>query len=253
MKKFVLPSCLMLALMLSSCANLSYSNLDDADMVTQSRPLRGFERVHVNGSPTVYFTQADSFSVRVKGPEDKLGNIITEVNGSTLTVRNKGKVGLINISAGGNHCTVYVTSPDLVGVSVSGSGDFLCDGHVDTDELDVRVTGSGNIEFSDVICDRCNAQVVGSGDLEIMHLDTRQTSGTVVGSGDLKIKQVNSANTDLEVRGSGDIKVDFLSGCGAVKAEILGSGDITLKGKVRKFNMKKRGSGDIDTDDLRVE
>ena len=253
MKKFVLSSCLVLALMLSSCVNLSYSTPSDADLVTQSRSLRGFEKVHVNGSPTVCFAQADSFSVHVKGPEDKLGNIITEVEGSTLTVRNKGKVGLINLSFGGDRCTVYVTSPDLVGVSVSGSGDFLSDGRLDTDELDVRVTGSGNIEFSDIICDRCDAMVVGSGDVEIKHLDTRQTTGTVVGSGDLKIRQINSANTDLEVRGSGDIEVDFLSGCGAVKAEVLGSGDITLKGQVRKFNMQKRGSGDVNTSNLRVE
>lgn len=255
MKISVVSSCIVLALALCSCSTsgLKISYTSDADHVTESRSLSGFEKIHINGSPTVYFTQADSFSVRVKGPKDKLENIITEVEGSTLTVRNKGKIGLVNVSLGGDHCSVYVTSPDIVAVSVSGSGDFYCDGSVDTDAIDMRVTGSGNIEFSDIICDRCDALVVGSGDLDIRHLDTRQTTGTVVGSGDLKIKQINSADTNLEVRGSGDIEVDFLSGCGAVKAEVLGSGDITLRGQVRKLNIQKRGSGDVDASSLTVE
>lgn len=257
MNKYFFSSCLVLALALCSCStnglHISYTPDDDADFVSQSRSLSGFERVHVNGSPTVYFAQADSFSVRVKGPEDKIQNIITEVDGSTLIVRNKGKVGLINMSFDMGKCSVYVTSPDLVGVSVSGSGDFFSRDNVDTDEIDLRVTGSGNIEFSRLICDRCEASVVGSGDLDIKHLDTRETSGTVVGSGDINIKQINSLKTNLQVRGSGDIEVEFQSGCGSVDAEVLGSGDITLKGEVKNFHMNKRGSGDVDTSRLVVK
>jgi len=74
----------------------------------------------------------------------------------------------------------------------------------------------------------------------------------LVGSGDIEIRQMNVADTRLSLRGSGDIDVDFVSGCGSVNAELQGSGDITLKGQVRHFDMHKRGSGDVNTGNLKV-
>jgi hypothetical protein len=63
---------------------------------------------------------------------------------------------------------------------------------------------------------------------------------------------MNAANTQLQLRGSGDIDVEFISGCGSVTAELQGSGDISLKGRVKHFEMRKRGSGDINSSDLKV-
>lgn len=254
MKKIFSPLCLSVLLALCSCTTsglkVSYS---DSDAVTQSRSLNGFEKITVLGSPTVYYTQADSFSVSVKGPSDYVDNILTDVDDGTLTIRNKGKVGMVNVGfIGDRHLSVFVTSPDLVGVCVSGSGDLISRSKVDTDVMDIQLRGSGDIEISDLICDRCNVELVGSGDLDIDHLDTREVTATLVGSGDIDINQANVVNTRLWLRGSGDIEVNFLGGCSSVDAELLGSGDITLKGQVKNVSKQKRGSGDIDTSKLRV-
>ena len=215
--------------------------------------MRDFDRIEVIGSPTVYYTQADSFSVRVKGPSDLISNIITDVDGNTLSIRNKGKMGMFNVNFGGDKgLAVYVTSPDLIGVVLNGSGDFISERPVDTDVLNIQLKGSGDVHFTNVVCDRCDAELVGSGDLNIKHLDARETSATLIGSGDLDIRQMNADNTQLQLRGSGDIDVEFVSGCGSVNAELLGSGDISLKGQVRHFDMRKRGSGDINSSNLKV-
>ena len=254
MKQFFLPVCLLLMLASCSCSTNSLRvSFSDKDLVTQRRDLRGFEKIEVIGSPTVFYSQADSFSVSVKGPADLVDHILTEVDGRTLAIRNKGKLGIVNVSFGDNSkLAVYVTSPDLVGVLLSGSGDFVGNGRVDTDVMNIRLKGSGDLLFEDLLCDRCDAELVGSGDLKIKHLDTRETSATLIGSGDLDIRQMNAERTQLELRGSGDIDVEFISGCGVLSAELLGSGDITLKGQVRKFDMHKRGSGDIDFSHLKV-
>lgn len=256
MKKFFLPLFAVVAFAMSSCStcgnsgfNFSYTTSDEMELST--RDIRGFEKVEVIGSPTVFYSQADTFSVRVKGPKDLVPNIITEVNGNTLTIRNKGKIGMVNFGHN-KGLSVYVTSPDLVGVVLSGSGDFISENHIDTDVLKIQLKGSGDVKFADVVCDRCDAELVGSGDLDIDNLDTRETTATLIGSGDLDIRQMNAANTQLQLRGSGDIDVDFVSGCGSVKAELQGSGDINLKGRVQHFEMRKRGSGDINSSDLKV-
>lgn len=259
MKKFFLPLLVFAVLALSSCSTCSnsgfkfdYSTSDEMEIV--SNDLRGFERIEVVGSPTVYYAQADTFSVRVKGPKDLVPNILADVNGNTLSIRNKGKMGVINVNFGANKgLAVYVTSPDLIGVTLSGSGDFICESPVDTDVLNIQLKGSGDVQFTDVVCDRCDAELVGSGDLSIKHLDTRETSATLIGSGDLDIRQMNTVNTQLQLRGSGDINVEFVRGCGSVNAELFGSGDITLNGEVKHFDMRKRGSGDIDSSNLKVK
>jgi hypothetical protein len=259
MKKILLPVLLVVvALTMISCSTCSdsgfkFSYTSSDEMEVSTRDIRGFEKIEVIGSPTVFYTQADSFSVRVKGPKDLVPNIITEVNGNTLSIRNKGKIGIVNVDFGRKKgLSVYVTSPDLTGVVLSGSGDFISERTVDTDVLNIQLKGSGDIKFADVVCDRCDAELVGSGDLDIEHLDTRETSATLIGSGDLDIRQMNAANTQLQLRGSGDIDVEFISGCGSVTAELQGSGDISLKGRVKHFEMRKRGSGDINSSDLKV-
>ena len=258
MKKYFFSVFAFAALVFSSCSTCGTSGLhvsysSDSETEVSTRDIRGFEKVDVIGSPTVYYTQADSFFVRVKGPKDLVSNIITEVEGNTLSIRNKGKIGVFNVNLGGDKgLAVYVSTPDLVGVNVFGSGDFISEGRVDTDVIDIQLKGSGDVLFKDLICDRCNADLVGSGDLDIKHLDTRSTSATVIGSGDLDIRQMNAVNTDLTLRGSGDINIEFISGCGSVNAELRGSGDITLKGRVKNMNQQKSGSGDIDTSRLRI-
>ena len=253
MKQILLSMCALVLLAACSTSGLKVSYLNDDDIVSQHRSLGGFEKVEVNGSPIVYYTQADSFSVCVKGPQDLVDNIITEVDGSKLVVRNKGKLGVVNVTFGDNRkLAVFVTSPDLVGVNLNGSGDFICDRHVDTDVMNIRLRGSGDVLFTDLLCDRCDMELIGSGDLNMKHLDTREASAVLVGSGDIDIVEMNAANTRLSLRGSGDIDVEFKSGCGSVEAELNGSGDITMKGYVQQMSREKHGSGDINSGNLKV-
>ena len=139
-------------------------------MVSQNRHINGFDEIEVNGSPTVYYAQSDSFSVKVKGPEDAVENIITEKEGNSLVIRNKGKFGVVNFQLGGDEeLAVYVTSPDIVAVRLNGSGDFVSEKKVDTDNMAITLRGSGDISFDDLLCDRCKVDLIGSGDITLDH------------------------------------------------------------------------------------
>ncbi|MBQ6917647.1 MAG: DUF2807 domain-containing protein, partial [Prevotella sp.] len=82
--------------------------------------------------------------------------------------------------------------------------------------------------------------------------DTRETDVTLIGSGDINLRQQNAASTRITLRGSGEVKVEFAKGCGSVDAQLMGSGDIDLRGTVQSMSKHKSGSGDIDTDNLKV-
>lgn len=238
-----------------SCVSCGYTKTslfeENGPQVTQVRPLKGFDKIEVIGSPSVYYTQSDSFSVRVEGPENMVDKIVTTVEDGTLTIRNKGKIGMINISLGDmDELSVKVSSPDLVSVVLSGSGDFIGQNRIDTDEMDIVLRGSGDITFNDILCDHCTADLTGSGDLDIQRLEAITSSVTLIGSGDMDVFQWNVQDTDIMLRGSGDIAVRFDGNCKKVDCQLVGSGDISLRGKVERFSQHKNGSGDIDTDKL---
>lgn len=236
---------------LVSCHNTAVIS---KDYVTEDRLIKGFEEVEVVGSPNVYYTQADSFSVRVKGPDNFVDNILTEKNGKTLTVRNKGKWGVVNISfSDEDELAVYVTSPDLVAVRVNGSGDFISTDLIDTDNMNITLRGSGDINIDKLLCDRCDVELIGSGDIDLPEVEAKETSAVLVGSGDIKMGLSKVADTRLSLKGSGDIKVDFSEGCRSVDCTVNGSGDIGLSGKIGHFRGDKHGSGDIDIANLTIE
>lgn len=225
--------------------------------VVKEFDLKGFEKIELKGSSKVIYTQGDEYSVAVKATtNDMLEKAIVEQNGNTLYLGNKGysvNIGFFDLLRGvkngieGSTITFYVTSPDLIGVTLTGSGDFECETHVDTDNLEITLTGSGDIDFTDIICDKLEVYLTGSGDIEIDNVETITSKVDLKGSGDVKFKQKNVKYTDLSLYGSGDIVVNCKS-CEVVNANLKGSGDITIKGQTTKINKYVRGSGDINID-----
>ena len=217
--------------MLSSCVNFRYYKSEAHG--SETRSLRGFERIELLGSLDVKYQQGDSFSVNVDAPVKVLKDVETTVEGNKLVVKMKGEGKFLNLGVSdADDVTVYVTSPDFLGVELKGSGDFECQGLLDTDNLDITLNGSGDIKFADIICDRVNVSLVGSGDVDVKNVKTQRADVSLVGSGDVKMRFDDS---------------------GAVEANLTGSGDITLKGDVKDYKNHVRGSGDMNVDELNIK
>ena len=103
--------------------------------------------------------------------------------------------------------------------------------------------GSGDISLKGhLICDNAQLQVTGSGDLEVSDLEALTSKVVLIGSGDLSVRQRNVKNTRVELTGSGDISVECLH-CDRLDSQLTGSGDISISGTVRKIDKVKAGSG----------
>lgn len=202
-------------------------------MAHEDRQLVGFNRIVQLGSIDVKYMQADTFSVKVDAPVDVLRDVEIRENGEKLTIRMKGEGKLFNLGVSDSKdVTVYVTSPDFLGIELKGSGDFECKQLLDTDNLDIVLNGSGDIAFDDVICDRVNV--------------------SLVGSGDVKVKNIQTLQSDIELIGSGDIMMKFTNS-GVVASNLVGSGDITLTGRVKDYKSNVRGSGEMHADKLEID
>ncbi len=217
----------------SSCngPNVRFSRSTKAQ-AEESRELKGFERIELLGALDVKYQQADSFSVTVSAPPKVIDDVETRVEGNKLVVNMKGSNKIINFGVSDSQdVTVYVTSPDFLGITLRGSGDFECLRLLDTDNLDIVLNGSGDIDFDDVICD--------------------QISVSLVGSGDVKVNNVKAQKSSVNLVGSGDILIQF-DDSGTVESNLTGSGDITLAGSVKSYHSNVRGSGDINSEGLLI-
>lgn len=97
--------------------------------------------------------------------------------------------------------TLYNIQQDVLELGIQGSGDISAFGQVDS--LNAKVSGSGDVEASELMARTGNLFVAGSGDIDA-HI-TKVVSAHVAGSGDIVVRG-NPATREHSVTGSGDVK-----------------------------------------------
>lgn len=204
---------------------------DDGPQVTSVRHTRPFDKIELNSACDVKFVQSDSFSVKVVGAENDVKEVVTEFDGSTLKIGTNKSFSGLNLGKFMSMPTIYVSSPDLIGIRLHGAGNFEVEKPLDTDTLAVYLKGVGNIELSKVICDELYV--------------------TLLGTGNVDINNLTSQRTNIQLKGVGNMDIDFDHG-GAVDCILQGVGSITLSGTVKSFRNQVHGSGNIDTDELTI-
>ena len=80
-----------------------------SDKVEETRPLKGFERIRLQGSPDIKYTQGKTWSVRVKAPKSMIKNVKTHVEGNCLVVSLKDNNVFSWGTIKGEEITVYLT------------------------------------------------------------------------------------------------------------------------------------------------
>ena len=215
--------------------NVSFGNDKEAQKrVSENVNVKPFEQIAIAGSYHIYYTQGEKISVRVEGRLGDLKRMIVSSDGKTLKIKTKSLRKDLRSILGRDmdDVNVYVSSPDLIAVSLAGSGEFEAQGAVDTDHLSVKLAGSGDIDFHQVVCDDVEVELAGSGDVEVKSIDVN--------------------NAKISIAGSGDVDMNFVR-ADFVEAHVAGSGDIKLSGKAKKVDHKVAGSGNVDVEQLQVE
>jgi len=94
-----------------------------------------------------------------------------------------------------------ITTPDLAGVSIAGSGNVVVDG-VDTTEFTVDIAGSGYVQPSGS-ADHISVSISGSGDYDGASLSAPTAEVSIAGSGAVVVNATDAL--DVSIAGSGDV------------------------------------------------
>ena len=210
----------------------------------EKRNVSNFTRISFQVGGKMFLKQGSVNSVELEGDEDVLEKIETRVEGGKLIIGHEDDNSWFNWRSGWDDekIVAYVTVKDLDGLYASGSGNIIVETKLVGDNMDFKVSGSGNIEAEVDVAD-VGASVSGSGDLNLKG-KMRSMDSHISGSGKISFEGAIAGRLDIGISGSGRL---FAAGsANEIKSSISGSGKINAADLVvDKCDVRISGSGDV--------
>jgi hypothetical protein len=205
------------------------------EIIKETRNVGPFSSISLTLSADVYLTQGATQKVEIEGDKNSLEEIETLVTGEVLKIGTKNRFG-------GNigNVTIYITVPEINGLSVAGSGDITAKSGLKTDEMDLAVSGSGSIHIKDLNVREISATITGSGNIDIASGQAQSELDVVItGSGSFSGEGFAADEADITITGSGSAAVWAVK---ELETNITGSGNVNYKGNPQ-VNANSTGSG----------
>ncbi|MEJ7830555.1 MAG: head GIN domain-containing protein [Segetibacter sp.] len=204
-------------------------------IASHARNVSSANKIKVTGDMDVIVSTGNT-RVKVEADENIIPYIKTEMNGNWLVIKTENNLS-INSK---NPVRVYITTPRITDVEVTGSGNVTTESKFDADnKIDFSITGSGNINFN-VNAPRVDANITGSGSLHVAG-ETRDVNINLAGSGNYEGRELKAENAKVTIAGSGDADVFAEEN---LQVKIMGSGSVKYSGNAR-VDRKIMGSGSV--------
>ncbi|HEX2936805.1 MAG TPA: head GIN domain-containing protein [Bacteroidales bacterium] len=229
MKNHKFTSIILAVLFITTASNCNTYSADNnysgsQDSKREVRNVDKFSAIGLSVSADVYVTQGSPQKVELEGAASDLEKIVTEVDGNKLKIKTQpGTWHVGKVKA-------YITVENINSLSVSGSGSLFIEKSLETDELNLAVSGSGSIDVKNLKANSIESAISGSGEIRLSGGGKVVESQRIAisGSGDLYAESLETRDAEVHVSGSGECKL-FVSG--KLDASVSGSGDVYYKGE----------------------
>ena len=233
MKKILFTLAAVLAL--SSCTfikingtPLSGKNVENAaaDVLTKSFEVADFDVLTINVPADVIYEATNSAYMEVSAPSNVIDQIVLTQEDGQLKIAFRDKI----VFRGLKHFKIHLGSATLAELNVNGAADFNCLSGFKTGNLNVKVSGAG--------------------DLDLAKLEAENVTIRINGAGDLDMKDAKCASLDITVSGAGDVDLDRIDCEGTLKVVVNGAGDAVISGKAGEADLTINGAGKVDVRNL---
>ena len=230
---------LTIALGVSSCV----INFDDDSFVncingrgpkvSQELFLPPREGIDLRISGDVLISQGDQQQIIVEGSENIIDALDLDCSRWYLEIDVNGCI------RNADNLRFFITLPRVEYLSIAGSGSIVSDNFLITDDIDLFISGSGDMDLG-LDADDIRSRISGSGTILIEGI-ADETDLEISGSGDYRMFGLESNQSRIEIRGSGDAEVFVRDELNII---ITGSGDVLYRGNP-ELNISIQGSGDV--------
>lgn len=238
MKHKIIITSLLCMVGLSSCFKKHHCQSFNSEVVSDTVSTGSFHSINLEMEADIIYTQGLEQSIVIEAPEKLMEHLSITVFQNTLTFDVKNNFCYINKK----QIKIYITNPSLSDISIEGSGNFVIANQLNTDDLSINISGSGDFYADSISTKTFSTNISGSGDIFMAGVDTitKQTI-KISGSGDINTLGIPSDKTKISISGSGNCSVYTLN---ELDVKISGSGDVRYIGSPI-VNSSITGSGSV--------
>lgn len=183
------------------CATCISAKGSSEDKVSETRSVSAFHSIEVESVAGVYFTQSDTYSLRVEGEKKWVDLTKCTVKDGVLLIAwaEKGKK---KTTKNVNRLSIYISAPDLQEVTFEGVGSFNCKSRLNLKDVKFDIQGVGSLKVADLHARNVKVSLegVGSGELTV---DCDRLDASVEGVGSLTLSgKARSAHISKDGIGS---------------------------------------------------
>ena len=188
--------------------------LGQGSITSESRTLANFNSINTTIFAEILLTQGPLADVVIEGQQNIIDQILTEV------VNNELRITLnrcVNIAQA---VKVHITIPEISKLTLTGSGDIIAQNDFDLSDLNVTLTGAGNFNLRGM---STNLDVIltGVGDVNAFDLETDVCDVRITGVGDTEVFVNNELN--VTITGTGSV---YYKGSPSITSSITGVGSV---------------------------
>jgi hypothetical protein len=186
----------------------------------------------------VYLTQATEESLRVEVVGLELADIVSEVEGDTLTLRNsRGRNWLDDDE---REATAYLNFVQLSSIEASGGSDIESRNNLELDALTIDASGGSDIDIA-VSAQSVEFTVSGGSDVEVRG-DTRSLTVAASGGSDISAQSLQAGSVTAAVAGGSDAIIRVSE---SIVLDANGGSDVIIYGDPAQRTVNNDRSSDV--------
>jgi hypothetical protein len=215
-----------------------------AAQTKETRNVDTFTKLSFRFPGKLYLRQGTPQKVELEGSKEALAEAETRVDGDRLIIGKEGKWNWGFNWGDNDKIIAYVTVKDLSAISVSGSGNIIGQTKIISNDLDLSVSGSGDMQIEVEVSGNLEADVSGSGSIDLKG-SCQNFDSDISGSGKVMMTNTIKERASFGISGSG--KIEASGTAREVKAVLSGSGRVYAANlEVEKCDIRISGSGDVE-------
>lgn len=227
MKRIVVSTLAAVSLLL--CNSFQLPDMPKEDV----RKLDTFSGIGIGVHADVYYSPGNTHEIRIEGEASDVDDLITKVEDGFLQIKYEDwKIRRSKL-------TIHVTSSELEAVKMSGSGLFEAAAPISAEEMELAISGSGNIVFKKLESDEIGVRISGSGDVILDSGSADELDLIISGSGKMDAESFEVNEFSVVISGSGSARITAKED---LEVKISGSGKVYYHGNPR-VNSVSSGSG----------
>ncbi|MDP8206415.1 MAG: head GIN domain-containing protein [Candidatus Electryonea clarkiae] len=210
-------------------------------IIKEEREISDINRLDFNTPGLLILIQGDTESLIIEGDKDVIENIETKIESRTLIIKSKDWT-LWDKFGKESRIKFILTIKEINEINLSGSGDIQSS-DIKTENLELNINGSGDVDIETASATFIFLNIRGSGDVTIENITVDELEGNISGSGEIEVGG-KAGIQRIAISGSGDYQSAKLE-TNKTLVKISGSGDSIVQA-IEDLDVKISGSGDVD-------